>query len=342
MKSRWLSAALRTVVLCAVLAGCGGGGSNHQSDLNLVIKVNSVQVAGPLHDGANQSITVASGDQVAFESAAGVSYSLQLTNVEAPDSSHDDRNYQMSPSSIVGGSARMAVTSSSNTSDLLTVTLLVQSQRFANRIWSVGDTLVQDEIYKTSTNRYTRHVIEASDTGSYIFETEDSPSWRITDYYDADSNHYKYVALDLSGSDTPGTRVCNQTPGRLIKSFPLFVGKQWGSEWDDECVLEDRYHYAAKNRVVGYEAVTVPAGTFQALHIVSDFDVTYPGGQVATSRSECWWSVDFQQDVRCDKSFVKDGMSDVYESVRAIQLAGQTTRVSSASPPMARRLHRNH
>jgi len=341
MTSRWLSTTLRTVTVCAALAGCGGSLSD-QDDLNVVVKVNGVQVAGPLHADATQPITVASGDQVVFESATEVSYSLGMTQVEAPDSSHDDRSYQAKLTSVVGGSAQMMVTSGVDASDRLTVKLIVQPQAFVNRTWSVGETLIQDYIYRVETERYTRHVTAVHDLGSYSIETDVNAWGRYTDSYDADSNHTYFRFDDLSGSDYPEDSWCSESPGLLIKSFPLFVGKQWDSEWDSECVFEETWHHMARNRVVGYETVTVPAGTFQVLHIVSDQSIRYPSGELKfPTRTECWWSVDFQQDVKCDDWEITNGVpSELNQSVQAVQLAGQAAAASGAATPNRTALHK--
>lgn len=346
MKSNGWMAIFQAAAFCVALAGCSGGGNSNQSELSIVVKVNGTQVGGPLHGDATQSISVASGDEVVFSSATDVSYSLGLTEVEMPVSSHDQRSYQATLTSIAGGHADMVITSSQDSSDRLTVKLDVQPHQFVNRAWSVGETLVEDIFYpeRNETRQFMRKVTGHRDTGSYDIQTDVDGTGRYTDTYDADSNHTYLYFEDLSGSDSPADYWCRESPGLLIKSFPMSVGKQWDSEWDAECVFEDTWHHVASNRVVGYEPVTVPAGTFEALHIVSDVSVRLPSGELKyPTRTECWWSVDFQQDVKCDLWELTDGVpTRLFHSVRAVQLAGQSTMAASGVTIRNPGLQRRH
>jgi hypothetical protein len=323
--------------LCLALAGCGDGDS---SDLRVVVKVNGQQVAGPLGRGADEAVIVASGDEVVVESEAGASFSVEPSQVEVTEAAGDDTGYQFVPLSVSGGAATIKVASRADAADRLSVVLTVQSHRFDNRTWTVGETVVDETTYQFdgSTRRY-EHQVESVDATSYTMLTEPYADYSIRDTYDLAGNH-TYRRSDWWTGEYWDAEWCQETPGELTKAFPLYVGKEWDTRWEFECVFDDARKYGAHNQVVGVETVAVPAGAFLALHIVSEYtsygwaggaDDPHPAGT-----TDCWWSVDFQQDVLCIRSSV-DGAEQ--SRVEAVQLAGQglaARKAASAAPGRAR------
>jgi hypothetical protein len=323
---RWPAAVLAS--LCLALAGCGDGDS---SDLHVVVKVNGQQVAGPFGIGAEQAVTVTSGDEVIVETEAGATFSLEQSQVEATEASSDDTSYQFIPMSMSGGAATIKVASQADATDRLSVILTVQSHRFTSRTWTVGEIVIDETTYSFdgSSRRY-EHLVESVTDKGYTLLTGANTDSTVRDTYDPDGNH-TYHRADWWTGDYWDAEWCKETPGAMIRSFPLFVGKQWDTEWEYECVFEPTIRYGAHNSVVGVETLTVPAGTFQALHIVSELTFYgYVGGDPAQEpigQTDCWWSVDFKQDVRCVHTSA-DG-AEQYR-VEAVQLAGQTEAARAA------------
>jgi hypothetical protein len=72
-------------------------------------------------------------------------------------------------------------------------------------------------------------------------------------------------------------------------SFPLQVGKSWTADWVDSRRLGNQVsaHVRGTYKVVGWEDVTVPAGTFHALKIeesgIADADVIVPSVAQSTA-----------------------------------------------------------
>lgn len=314
--------------LCFALVGCGNGGT--PSDLEVVVKVNGAQVAGPF-EPSQQSVTVTSGDEVVIESANGASFSVTPDQVEITEQASAGNSYRFVPISMGGGAAAVQVASLAEPADRLTLALAVQSHRFDRRTWTTGETVVNRTTRRDQTPVDATYTVTASQLG-YSWYQEVHEAYNITHGYDLDGNHtYRYDSWYEPSGDYWDAERCTQTPGRMIKAFPLFVGKAWDTRWEEWCFSGDNYRMGAHNQVIGFETVTVPAGTFPSLHIRSDFTwhgyVGGPDEPRLSGTTDCWWSVDLKQDVICIDS-ANDGTES--SRVEAVQLPGRGSGIRAA------------
>lgn len=108
-------------------------------------------------------------------------------------------------------------------------------------------------------------------------------------------------------------------PDNGFYRFPLFVGKTYDTSVRIE-VWGGYYPGLAESRskVVAYEKVTVPAGTFDACEVVNQWQ-----SNGAVRKATCWWAPAIHFVVRCDI-----GYPNPYPSLRLkkYRLGGQTAK----------------
>lgn len=91
---------------------------------------------------------------------------------------------------------------------------------------------------------------------------------QTTEYYNAAGQLNRTVRQSPSSTQnctvgTPPTRV----------PYPLYQDSTWSGDWNTECTPGGTTAYHLRNgHVVGVEALTVPAGTFQAVHVAEEYD----------------------------------------------------------------------
>jgi len=120
------------------------------------------------------------------------------------------------------------------------------------------------------------------------------------------------VVLDLAGKQAVVNRDLNQLSGFSLVagqdvsyspdlgtlSFPLRKGKQWTNHW--KWKAEDYTGDGETNgKAVGWETITVPAGTFTALRL----DISYRS--IVPASTTCWYLPDANTFAKCDITAAK-------------------------------------
>jgi hypothetical protein len=94
------------------------------------------------------------------------------------------------------------------------------------------------------------------------------------------------------------------TPFRQFYAFPLHVGKTWSSRMSHPSLAGNRTINAEmKGSVVGWESVTVPAGTFKVAKIVIDqpyYSEGVTGGGRGVGRYTIWYAPEVKRLVQLD------------------------------------------
>ncbi|MEJ2366405.1 MAG: hypothetical protein P8017_17355 [Deltaproteobacteria bacterium] len=88
-------------------------------------------------------------------------------------------------------------------------------------------------------------------------------------------------------------------PGPII-AFPLTVGKKWNYRFQGK--YQTVIGLLAKHKVEAYEAVTVPAGTFQAFKITVRFEKGGRGYTTPPENMYFWYAPDVKQLVKRSKA----------------------------------------
>lgn len=143
------------------------------------------------------------------------------------------------------------------------------------------------------------HVYRVGPDGSYAMAWVLPPELQIStvEAYDAAGNLTLYDEIDTSNPDLYARFRCDYEPAEGFLEFPLFVGHRWANRWQAICnpAEYDPDEIVATHEVVAYEAITVPAGRFDTLHVRSE----YVDGQLVR---ECWWSPELGLNVKCQRS----------------------------------------
>ncbi len=91
--------------------------------------------------------------------------------------------------------------------------------------------------------------------------------------------------------------------GRGEYNFPLWVGKRWTAAFDNISIGGGTYTYISKYVVVGYEPVTVPAGTFDAYKVWYSTEVL--GESRAYFISHFWYAPEVKMNVKLERDIFK-------------------------------------
>jgi hypothetical protein len=161
----------------------------------------------------------------------------------------------------------------------------------------IGDsTVFRDLNIKTGEKRDTSFVATTIDSDRVVSETSGSTSGTRT--YTRDLNPVEIKTGELVTSTFK--------PFWPYLQFPLEVGRMWDMPFEAEFMARPVNRDAKwqwKARVVALEAVTVPAGTFQAFKIEYDGSfTTRQGGQswTGTHKETAWFAPELQRIVKRD------------------------------------------
>lgn len=95
---------------------------------------------------------------------------------------------------------------------------------------------------------------------------------------------------------------CTYSPESVGATPPYQVAKSWDKSWTQTCgTVTTRGQN--KGAIVSQEAVTVPAGTFQAFkeaYVVTTQQTSPASEQVTTTNITCWRDVNLKQYVKCE------------------------------------------
>lgn len=212
----------------------------------------------------------------------------------------------------------------------VTLTVRADQTRHSPRARSVGETFTYnytDEVDGVESSYEPRSRVVALDPLNWSYQTETppvvgSPTGLIRfAWFAAGGNLYDENFRSGSGSSIVGVHYRREW---RHYDFPLYEGKQWSTEFlwfaDDEFFTATVYEVS---RVAAKETVTVPAGSYEALRVVTR-GAAYVGQSLVvpiresdtpfeTYERTCWWATTLSIEVRCDR--VSARLSEVDGSV---------------------------
>lgn len=158
-------------------------------------------------------------------------------------------------------------------------------------------------------------------------QTHDGLTFRTTPQSDdvaADGNVIQYTNTHLDGTQvtcmygpatTSGTASANV--GRVTalaaqRPQSITIGQTWTSTYTISCAGETPVTYRATAAVIGYETVTVPAGTFQAVKETVVLSFT-DNGAASTASTTLWRDPAHSMfAVKSDQAITHDGVTAAY------------------------------
>lgn len=209
----------------------------------------------------------------------------------------------------------------------VTLTVRADRTRYAPLPRRVGETFTYrntDDVDGVVSSETPTSTVVALDPLSWNYQTETPPPAGNTgalvrfSWYAAGGNLYDSDFRTGSGSSIVGVHYRREW---RYYDFPLYEGKQWNAEFlwfaDDEFSTSTVYeisHVAAK------ETVTVPAGSYEALRVVTR-GAAYTGQSLTvpirdsdtpyeTYERTCWWSTTLSIEVRCERVSVSLDAAD--------------------------------
>lgn len=156
-------------------------------------------------------------------------------------------------------------------------------------------TTTVDDSNNTITGGYEETVASVASDGSYTLSQVDPSGASVT----VNGLLYRFdprvTSFDASGHEmaieiTRPTGVVDctlatQAGGHVV---PWYVGQAWTQSLTESCSPGASIAYALVGQVTSYESVTVPAGTFMALKVVSTQTWTDPTGQTVVETITHW------------------------------------------------------
>jgi len=164
------------------------------------------------------------------------------------------------------------------------------------------------------------------DDPTAVVETHDGLTFRTTPQVDdvaPNGNLVDYTNTHLDGTQvtctygpaTTGTATANagrvtELAARRGESFS--IGQSWTSAYTISCAGQTPVSYRATASVIGYETVTVPAGTFQA--VKETVLLTYVDNGITSTSSTTLWRdpARWMFTVKSDQAIVRDGATAAY------------------------------
>ena len=178
---------------------------------------------------------------------------------------------------------------------------VTQANADGSEVWTYDDPTGIVEVHDGLTFRTTPQVDDVSPGGS------------VTDYT---NTHVDGTQVTCTyGPATTGTATANagrvtELAARRGESFS--IGQTWTSTYAISCVGQTPITYRATASVIGYETVTVPAGTFQA--VKETVQLTYDdNGSASTANTTMWRDPAHSMFiVKSDEAILHDGVTTAY------------------------------
>ncbi|REE92541.1 DUF3108 domain-containing protein [Cupriavidus plantarum] len=301
---KWMASCALAAMLCA----CGGGGDDAGSSLNVSASGSAAQTAS-VGSGQATTLNVQSGDYISLKTSAPVKWQAVITSnlTTLTNQSQSDTAWSGNLVSPTGDTIQLTATLVSDASKVFKLNLTVAPQRYtvpAPKVGTVatltetslrlgGGSSTQQVAYTTAAIANDIVTVESADTAT------NTPDVRYTQ--NLDGNRLTRTFLNNGN-------LCTYAPKRTLYSFPMYVGKTWTDTWNYSCVAGYRETANVTATVVGYEPVTVAAGTYNALRVnmvityTNSNDALLPNGNLGTATySETitgWWSPDAGRTVK--------------------------------------------
>ncbi len=157
----------------------------------------------------------------------------------------------------------------------------------AGTTWAAGTTLNYQETYSVSGNNTVNLSVRwirgaTGSDGSYDVTRRESDSVitvsglsfggrESVDHFNA---QHQQVGMVVTYPNAL-VQTCNYSPARAGLPRPLLLDSTWRGDWTQTCTPGRASSWQLRNgHVVGLETVTVPAGTYRAVHVVQDLEST--------------------------------------------------------------------
>lgn len=266
-------------ILGLLLAGCGGGGGGGDDDapsgFTLTGNASGTPITG---QNGETSITVTeskaivlsmdSGKELVISSTEPVTWAIapNSTVTATPVKDTTDTSWDQTLNSPQGGQLVLTITSKDNPAAVATATITVAPQQFGAVAPVTGQTSnwANSDVYvgaATQDTTYSRLITSVAADGSDTVDQLNANAV-VTDHFANAPGGNR-----LSRTYAANNNLCTYAPVREYTSFPLYLGKSWTPAWQYSCAAG--YHETATGTAVAeaWESVTVPAGTFDAVRV---------------------------------------------------------------------------
>lgn len=318
MKKIIISSVL-TTILVACGGGGGGGGDNGSnsttsapapsgslsaSELVVVAKVDGLIVPGYPAVGNNlPPVALISGQELEIISDANATISSDLNGAVAALKSTTPLNYKAILAANRNTNATITVKSAAVAALGATVPVVIQVAQFQPVLPKVGEAFVYSEkdekLDGTSIvfENTKRKVASVNSDGSWT-EQFLNPLDQILSTVNLSKNGNRTsmlaVGINSQACNASGDREARFSPEEKLLDFPLFVNKSLDGAWLSTCGTIDGQAESMTAKVIGFENVTTPAGTFNSLRIDQTIVVTNSTnsaylGQGYTQKAMLWF-----------------------------------------------------
>lgn len=306
------------LALCVAACGGGGGGSN-DTPVSTALSVSvDGRSAATMAEGDTLTLDVQSGQDVRIDSSMRRQWTWNYgppawygTTV-AWQPNEDGMRWDAVVASVAGDTVTVTITREGAAPSTLNVR--VAPTQYAPSARQIGQytlwhntALLMDSSTTSSDEKELVTALNGDNSATVAWSMLATGAVTETRQLDSDGNR-------LSRSFSSGS-TCVYSPARQLKSFPLAMRKTWTATWDYQCGAPSNYHESATSvsTVQGYEKVTVAAGTFDSLRIVSQIsfsgsnDANLPHGATGNASyridQTCWWAIDLRRDVKCSWTY---------------------------------------
>jgi hypothetical protein len=140
-------------------------------------------------------------------------------------------------------------------------TLLWAQERCEAPVWNVGDSWRYRTDNKKEREYKVLGVEDFKNTKIYVVESR----------YGFNKKGFDIRTLELKVDISPdGKKIVPMTDWNWFYDFPLYVGKKWEKMTEGKTAVNTPRNYVFTYKVLSFENVTVPAGTFKAFKIESE------------------------------------------------------------------------
>jgi hypothetical protein len=271
----------------------------------------SIASASALVPGQTASVSMKSGQEIHLVSNISMNWSSSLNGAVLVATSNTANVWRNVLSSPPGSTVTLVASAVADSSKAVTLTIAVAAQEFTRPAAKVGDFVVVGGT-ETLVNGTVQNMLS---TATVATVASDNSYIRVSD------NRNGATATTITRRRTPdhkeasiqtGTNAaCTYFPAYSLYTYPLSVGKTYSSTTAYNCGGTAAGAYNETRTVVGkvlaYEAVTTPAGVFNALKIdlvetITNVSSGIPGGTYKNTRT-CWVDAGSVREIKCDYTY---------------------------------------
>jgi hypothetical protein len=282
MKLKFIPIAFLGAALVACGGGGGGGGGNSggtaAQTLQVTAKVNGVVVSGyPATAASAPAITLSSGQELEVTSSIPTVFGGNLNGAVAAVRTNTSSTYKAVLAANVDTTSTLTFTTTSVPLQTTTIPVTVKAASFAPAVPKVGDSFLYStsvvQLNGTATNLpNTRRRVDAVRADGSSSETVLSEANVELSKVELDNQGNRFTDIATAAGPactdrTPAARDSRFEPSEKLLDFPLTVGKKFTATWTATCGTLDRETQKIDAEVIGFEAITTPAGVFNALRI---------------------------------------------------------------------------